>query len=111
MNTQSGEAPLLFEWKWYQTWTNSYEKFYGRTGGKIYGIVVFSFNVQRGEGRNSITLSVLNFGFTVSWNARRVAKIIEMPNKGPQIELRCFCGEPAKAMAPLCDDCVKLVAK
>src|SRR6266480_170066 len=111
----SGEMPLLFKLEFVQLWTGLYRKYYGQSTGWMAGFVLFQANLQLGAGRNSVSLTVLNFNVIASWNARYFSskKIIEMPapERGPWIELRCLlCDSPAKAMAPICETCVEAVA-
>jgi len=109
---QPGEMPLLFKLQFVQLWTDLYFKYYQQRTGWMAGFVLFSFNVQLGSGRNSVALTFCNFNLIASWNARYFdqKKVVEMPQRGPQIELRCMlCDSPAKAMAPICQTCVESV--
>ena len=111
---QSGEMPLLFEWQAYHLWGNSYEKYYHQPGGSLFGFIPFSINLQLGQGRDSITLVILNFGLILSWNAKygKSADDAQVQAQGPQVEMRCLCGNKATAMAPICEACAqKLVAR
>jgi len=115
VNTQSGEAPLLFDLKFAQLWTDLYFQYYGQRNGWMAGFVLFAFNVQFGAGRNSITLTLFNFNVLASWNARRATvpnpAQSQMQAKGPKLEIRCNCGNVATAVTPICETCaMKLLA-
>ena len=102
-----GEAPLLLKSQLYHLWGNSYEKYYHQKGGSLYGLVLFSVNLQMGLGRNSLTLVMLNFGWIVSWNARRESSAMEaIAAPAPKIEMHCLCGQVATSMTPICNSCV-----
>lgn len=105
---QSADMPLLFKLEFIHLWRNCYKLYYGQDTGKMYGLVAFSFNVQKGAGRNCISLTLFNFNLIASWNARYFSQknVVEMPNRGPQVELRCaVCMGKATAMTPICEAC------
>lgn len=107
---QSGEMPLLLKFQFVSLWRNIYPLYYGQDTGRMYGIVMFSANLQLGAGRNSVSLTVANFNLIASWNARygKKAEVVEMPHRGPQVELRCMlCDGKAAAMAPICEACIQ----
>lgn len=101
---QSGEAPLLFDVKWYHLWKNNYSAYYQNGGGKLLSFQPFNVNVQWGVARNNVTVVLLNFGVTASWNARRTPKPIpEGFTPANEVKMRCYCGQPAGAVMPVCE--------
>lgn len=100
------KVPLLFDVKGFQLWTHAYRTYYGQEDGWMGTFIPFSFSLQMGQGRNAATLMLLNFGVTLSWSARRSAKAVEMPNRGPVIKAMCTCGKEAGTMIPMCEACI-----